>query len=290
MDAQPQTPAQASKYETPPMGKEPLLASLLSLIYPGLGHIYAGNLGLGLVFLGVMTGIVVVSVGYVLHPATRFHPALAAVPATGLILELAVVIDSYRSAWKWNFKRDCPPQRSGALTTLLVLGILVLLVGNPSVNVPVFLKAKAIQLFKVPTSSMRPGLLEGDWVFVDKEAYRQQGPVRGELVVFRHPQEPKRIFLKRVAGLPGETVQVDREQLLINGAAPKETRLAQTHYFREGSFGERIVKVEPDHYYVLGDNTAGSDDSRFWGTVPRENLVGRAYKIIYPFKRSGPIE
>ncbi|MBI2094461.1 MAG: signal peptidase I [Candidatus Omnitrophica bacterium] len=142
--------------------------------------------------------------------------------------------------------------------------------------------------FKIPSGSMRMTLLEGDRILVSKFIYHFREPSRGEIVVFRYPENPKRPFIKRLAAIGGDTIEIQEGKLLINGEFVKESEvLASMHYYNQGPFGQegQKVTVPKDSYFVLGDNSASSHDSRFWGFVPRRYLIGKAVCIFWPIFR-----
>ena len=142
--------------------------------------------------------------------------------------------------------------------------------------------------FKIPSGSMRPTLIEGDRILVSKFLYRFRDPRRGEIVVFRYPEDPKRPFIKRVAAIGGERAEIRDGQLLINDQlATGPPALQANHYVNRGDFGQagQGVEVPPRNFYVLGDNSSFSHDSRFWGFVPRRLLIGRALCIFWPPNR-----
>ncbi len=112
-------------------------------------------------------------------------------------------------------------------------------------------------------------------------------------MVFVYPQDRKRDFVKRVVGLPNETVEIKAGVILINGIPLTEPEFFKgKYYYNGGEFGEKDQKVTvPENsYFVLGDNSMSSHDSRYWGFVDRKDVIGKAYKIFYPFERSGPIK
>lgn len=155
-----------------------------------------------------------------------------------------------------------------------------------------------IQPFKIPTGSMRMTLMEGDRILVNKFIYgakipftaiRLPGlrpPKRGDVIVFVSPQDPKKDFIKRLIALPGETVEIRDGNIYINGMVCKDQFIYNRNYYNkpESAFGSegQIVNVPRDSYYVLGDNSASSLDSRYWGFVPRKNILGKAIVIFWP--------
>ena len=161
----------------------------------------------------------------------------------------------------------------------------------------------SIQNFRVEGSSMEPTLLEGQYIIVNRLTYLNfayehleallpfaqlrgddgavfplQPPERGDVAIFRYPEDPSLDFVKRVIGLPGDTVAIDHGQVFVNGVALDEPYLTQVDY---RDMEPRLIPG--GSYFVLGDNRRRSDDSRDWGNVPAENFVGRAWVIYWPF-------
>ncbi len=137
----------------------------------------------------------------------------------------------------------------------------------------------AFQTSEVLSGSMIPTLLVKDRVIVNKLVYKYYGKMqRGDIVLFKSPIPPQRDFIKRLIGLPGETVRVQRGAVLINGKAIDQSRWP---VIRDSSnFGP--YRVPEDSYFFLGDNRPDSYDSRFWGAVPKGNIIGKADILIWP--------
>lgn len=156
-----------------------------------------------------------------------------------------------------------------------------------------------VQAFKIPTGSMRMTLQEGDLILVNKFIYGAKVPLlnfylpalkepkRGEVVVFIYPEDKNKDFIKRLVGLPGETVEIKGGSIYINDLPAQEPIFKQTYYYNRGDFsaeGQKIV-VPQDSYFVLGDNSLSSKDSRYWGFVPKKNILGQAMVIYWPLRR-----
>ena len=142
--------------------------------------------------------------------------------------------------------------------------------------------------FKIPSGSMRPTLIEGDRILVNKFLYRFRQPQRGDIIVFRYPEEPKRPFIKRLVAVGGDTVEIRDGQVIVNGSPLNSSGIfSHNHYYNQGPNGQEGVAVQvPDGaLFVLGDNSASSHDSRFWGFVPRRLLIGKALCIFWPVGR-----
>lgn len=160
------------------------------------------------------------------------------------------------------------------IETLLVAAIIALVV-RTFVTSP----------YKIPTSSMEPTLLVGDRIFVNKFIYRFRAPQRGEVIVFRFPLSPKRAFIKRLAAIEGEAVEIINGDLFVDGKVLTEPpTMMEREYHNRGDFGRsgEEVKVPERSFYVLGDNSLNSQDSRYWGFVPEKNLIGKASLIWWP--------
>lgn len=278
--------------------KEPLVALLLSVIFTGLGQIYAGRTRKGLVLLCISVTIPILASTYFLHPATKvyFYHLLLIPLAIGFAL--FVLFDAYKSAKARNVEHNVERKITRWKRILLIVGILFLIfVFNPSellvLSMTHYVRTNVAQAFKVPVDSMRPTLIKGDRVLVDKAIYKRSEPQRGDLIVFKYPLAPEKTFLKRLIGLPGDTVEIKDGHLMINGSFLQAAgHWVALPYYNHGDYGQRgqTIQVLPDHYYVLGDNSAASADSRVWGFVPKQNLIGKAYKVYWPPDRSGRLE
>jgi len=177
----------------------------------------------------------------------------------------------------------------------------------------IFARTFVVQAFKIPSESMEPNLLVGDHILVNKFVYGptiypweerllpMRGPRRGDVVVFKFPQDVSRDFIKRCVGLAGDEVEIEDKQLLINGAEVDETGYA--HFRDENTYRSRFVEerwrlrdnfspyeVPPASYFCLGDNRDFSNDSRYWGPVPAANVKGRAVLVYWSFETPEPAD
>ena len=172
-----------------------------------------------------------------------------------------------------------------------------------AVILALFIRTFVVQAFKIPTGSMENNLLIGDHLLVNKFVYGSTATplerailpmraiARGDVVVFKFPQEPDRDFIKRVIGLPGETLEVRNKKVYINGTPLDEPYV---HFLvPPGGEGQEVapsdvretygpVTVPTDQYFVMGDNRANSLDSRAFGPVPAERLIGRVVLRYWP--------
>ena len=281
--------------------KEPLLAVLLSFVLTGLGQMYAGRTKRGVALLSASLLIPLPIVMYYVHPSTRITSAhlLLLIPLA-IGFALFVPIDAYFCTKAWNTQQNLQRKITIGKRILFIVGTLFLtFVFSPvelvAMGVAQYVRGNVAQPFKIPSSeAMAPTLVKGDRVLVDKAIYRRSEPQRGDIIVFKYPGDPKRPFIKRLVGLSGETVEIRDERIVINGSVLQASagRWAALPYYNQGQYAEKgqAVPVPADNYFVLGDNSAASHDSRFWGFVPKQNLIGKAYKIFWPPDRSGALE
>lgn len=140
------------------------------------------------------------------------------------------------------------------------------------------------QPFYIPSGSMEQTLLIGDRIIVSKYSYYFNQPILGDVVVFKYPLDPKRDFIKRVIGTPGDVVEIRDSQLYINDMIIPEPYVLDQDF---GDYGP--IEIPEEHFFVLGDNRNNSQDSRSWGLVPEDNLVGKAQVVFWPVNRIGKI-
>jgi signal peptidase I len=169
--------------------------------------------------------------------------------------------------------------------------------------IALFVRTFVVQAFKIPSSSMVPTLLVGDHILVNKFIYGIRAPLigkhvvtfsepdRGDIIVFVYPRDPSKDFIKRVIGLPGEKVEIIGEKVYIDDRVLDDSWGDYSHGGLRGwpttqHFGP--VTVPPDHLFVLGDNRFNSQDSRYWGFVPMENVLGKAFITYWSWDWSAP--
>lgn len=149
-----------------------------------------------------------------------------------------------------------------------------------------FLIRTVVQNFRIEGFSMEPNLHAGQYLIVNKFVYRWlHPPQRGDVIVFEYPRSPDRDFIKRVIGLPGEKVEVRRGKVYIN-----DRPLDEPYLNTLGSYDWGPQVIGPDEYFVLGDNRNNSSDSHSWGTLPKANIIGKAWVSYWPPKYWGLIE
>jgi len=147
------------------------------------------------------------------------------------------------------------------------------------------------QPFVVKGASMEPNFFNSDYLIVDEISYRFRPPERGEVVVFRYPGNPSQRFIKRIIGLPGETIKINQGRILISKNG-QSWILDETSYLSETFLPLKNLELslKQDEYFVLGDNRAHSFDSEDWGPLPRNYIIGRVVFRALPFTSLAKIE
>ena len=152
----------------------------------------------------------------------------------------------------------------------------------PAILIAILINLFLAQPTRVHGQSMEPNLHTDQRLVVEKVSYRLHGPRRGDIVVFSMPQQSEELLIKRVIGLPGETVEIHDGKVYINGTLLDEPYLTQE---TRGRFGP--IVIPPLHVFVLGDNRSFSNDSRAFDAVPIENILGRAWLSYWPMEDLG---
>ncbi len=143
----------------------------------------------------------------------------------------------------------------------------------------------AVQNFNVEGTSMEPRLHNGELILVDKWTYLFHPPQRGDVIVFVAPPEPTLDYVKRIIAVPGDRITINNTQVIVDGVTLKETYVAPIN---QGNTSGAVIQnelVPPGKYFVMGDDRIRSSDSRFWGFVPRANIIGRAALVYWPLQQ-----
>lgn len=156
-----------------------------------------------------------------------------------------------------------------------------------------------VQAYKIPSGSMMDTLLEGDYLLITRFNYDIKisvpftqidipimttgDPAHGDIIVFRYPQDPRQDYIKRVIGLPGDTIEIREKQVFRNGKLIREpyVRFSNPYSRIDGVDNVAKITVPEGHYFTMGDNRDASADSRMWGFVPRGNIHGKAWLIYW---------
>ena len=142
-----------------------------------------------------------------------------------------------------------------------------------------------IQPFFVKGMSMEPTFDDGQYLIIDEISYRIETPERGEVIVFKYPHDPSQYYIKRIIGLPDETIEIVGGGIIIyNSENPNGQVLTEKYLPKDlKTVGDTKVSLKSDEYFVLGDNRSASSDSRRWGPLDKDYIIGRAWIRVWPF-------
>lgn len=258
------------------------VAALLTLPAMGLGHFYAGAPWRALLIIGALALWNFATLALLVYSPAPQVVEVAFVVGWGLALVLAM-IDAARQA-----RRHYGPRQWYQRWWALVLIWFAMFTALREVGFTV--KTFWVESYVLPSGGMADTLLPGDRFLAEKLLFNPARVRRGEVVTFHPPFEPEAIFVQRVVGLPGETFELRDEQVYINGEPLDEPYVTlvgpgpDTRYPQTINLQPQVVP--PGHVFVLGDNRRVSNDSRLWGPLPIDSIIGRA-AVIY---MSLPIE
>lgn len=168
----------------------------------------------------------------------------------------------------------------GLLEDLFTLALLIVVVVIP-------IRVFVISPFVVDGDSMHPTFENLDYLVVNEILYLFRPPERGDVIVFRYPDNPSVFYIKRVIGLPGETVSINRGVVTIIDAEGKKTALAEPYIVNEDATYTKDVSLLPGEYFVMGDNRPNSSDSRTWGPLHKKDIIGRVDLRLLPISHIG---
>jgi signal peptidase I len=292
--------------DAPVHARIPWVAAVLSLFCTGLGHIYCGRIVAGLaLFLASLLFAPLAVVASWLAPSTVVLLGLIATVFAALGIYLFAVVDAWRAARRIsaNYQRK-DYNRAALYAAFILVGV------SYQPGAAAYIRSNAFEAFYVASSSMAPSLLRGDRVLANKTTYRFASPQRGNVVVFRSPPDRYQTWVKRVIGLPGDTVAVRDNQVYVNGVALARDRVPASSlawtgldlpgdvYFETLSGARYLIMlgggdsalfadypetiVPEGTCFVLGDNRDRSRDSRDFGFVPLGDVLGSVQYVYCP--------
>ena len=286
--------ASALAPDSNPSPRRPWLAALMSLVLPGFGQLYNGDVHRAIwLFLGfALLCIPGVALAALYLPAGLTVPALA----LGFLAAVGVWIYAVWNAWRVAkmsaaFKLLAWQLSGVYLLVLVVCGLVVL----PLLTV--YVRSHQVEPFKIPSNSMAPTLLPGDLLFADKRYNCPQckhAVRRNDVAIFVYPNDRTLYFVKRIVALPGDRVELKNQQVFVNGSAlpqrplsaPNSGSNSMPDKASEPALAQDFV-VAPGSVFVLGDNHASSKDSRQFGSVPLQDVVGHVRQIWFSWGDDG---
>ena len=179
-----------------------------------------------------------------------------------------------------NTTAEIPKNKDSSFKELVKFAILAIVIVFP-------IRTFIAQPFVVSGASMDPTFWDGEYLIVDEISYRFKEPERGEVIIFKYPLNPSKYFIKRIIGLPGETLVIRGDGVNISTANGQEIKWNEPYVDESNrqTYDNITVTLNNDEYYVLGDNRSGSSDSRVWGPVPRSYVIGRPFLRLMPPKK-----
>jgi len=287
------------------------LAGLLSFFVPGLGQVYNGQETKGLFFyflLSMWEGLFLSLFFYLLKlPITPMNIGIICLLAfVSIIPWLLIIFESIRTA-----KRISGAYTLKRYNKWYIYLLLILIVQFVDYSTETMIKENIfIKAYKIPAGSMKPTLMIGDHLLCDLTYYQTNNPARGDIIIFKYPQDENKDFVKRIIGIPGDTIQIKNDDLYVNNKKLahkyiekyKDNRIEADRYqetlgninyqildvFQKHEYFGPIV-VPEDEYFVMGDNRDNSRDSRYWGTVKRRKIHGKAIFIYFSWDKEIPI-
>ncbi len=168
--------------------------------------------------------------------------------------------------------------QKGSITEIVKLFIIAMIIVLP-------IRFFIAQPFIVSGASMDNTFHNNDYLIVDQASYHFEDPKRGEVIIFRYPNDPAQFFIKRVIGIPGDHITVENNIVTVTAADGTTSVLNEPYIKSMNNINHTDVTLSDSDYFVMGDNRDRSSDSRFWGTLPRKNIVGRAVLRLFPFNK-----
>jgi len=181
----------------------------------------------------------------------------------------------------FNIKKIQYSSKGGAILSSILETAQVVVV---SLVIVFLVRTYLIQPFLVKGASMEPTFQDGNYLIIDEISYRINAPQRGDVIVFKYPKDPKQYFIKRVIGLPNERLEIKNQKLTVfNAQNPNGMTIDET-YLPAGDItkGDETIQLKSNEYFVLGDNRPASSDSRYWGPVAQDLIVGRVWLRAWP--------
>ena len=272
--------------------RKPLVALLMSLVLPGFGQLYNGqiNKAIWLFLAFALISVPGIAVIALYLPAGLTVATLALSAITVVTLWLFGMADAWRQASQLRTYAPGDWQCSG------VYGLVFLLCSGLALPLLIdYVRTYQLEPFRIPSGSMAPAVLQGDLLFADKR-YNRAGwagipgghtssITRGDIAIFTYPNDRTLKYIKRIIGLPGDRVQIENGQVQVNGMLLPEASVAEAGNKRAQTGLDTTIAA--GQVFVMGDNRSNSMDSRDFGSVPMQDVVGKARQVWFSSDRDG---
>ena len=271
--------------------RKPLVALLMSLVLPGYGQLYNGhvNKGIWLFLAFALISVPGIAVAALYLPAMLTVPTLLLSAFAAIALWLFGMSDAWRQARRQQNYIPGGWQCSGAYAVVFFLcsGLALPLLIN-------YVRSYQVEPFRIPSGSMAPAILQGDLLFADKRynragwaglpGGRTSSVARGDIAIFTYPNDRTLKYIKRIIALPGDKVKIHNNEVQVNGVVLAAAPLTSQTDGKQ-ALTELDITVAAGQVFVLGDNRSNSTDSRDFGSVPMQDVVGKARQVWFS---SGP--
>gem|GEM_PF-151864 len=262
------------------------LAGFLTVILPGLGQMYNGQPVRGLLFFGHFIWLQGILLHAILRPESgfsRIHFILSAIIIAILfVLFIVILADAIRRARRHPRIQATPFHRWPVFSAMILLSLSFHFLAQRRIN------EMALKTYRISSFSMLPTLRPGDHVISSRFVFLGQNPQRGEVVLFKNPGNHRQTFVKRIIGLPRETLEIQGQQVLINGEILFEPYLPDRQASDTLAFTYPSVRLKDGQYFVMGDNRKNSLDSRLFGPVDRSLIRGKPLVIFWSWDGTIP--
>ena len=289
-----------------PNKRRPWIAVFLSLVMPGLGHVYCGAIQNGMTIMLVMTVFSCLWLVGIMHEDTPFLPFSVVMWSILLLALIVAAVDSRRRALRTRYDYVLKDYNHWAIYLILLW-----IAGAGTLGYTAFIKHTMLEAFRIPINAMAPTITAGDRVLVSKMAYRSESPQRGDVVIFKNPMNLKQTNIKRIVALEHDTVELKQGQLVINGqplhrdrieprilTCNKQPMQGTTFWETNGSAHYPVfvpedtdrmdwgpVTVPPHHCFVMADARDFYTDSRHYGALSLGAIEGKYQRVYWPPRR-----
>jgi signal peptidase I len=265
-----------------PKRRKPVVALLLSFLTPGLGQIYNGKL---------IKGVILYLFGFFLTAVLLFSGlfynfiGMILCLVVLLLLFLFILLDAFRGDTKLKEITIKPYNKWFLYLIIFLINIFVIqpLAGS-------WIKNNIVRAFKIPSSSMKPTLLNGDRLIANMTIYKKEKPNRGDVVVFLYPKDRPQIYVKRIMAVEGDIIEIRNKQIFLNGL-PSDDKYGihvDNHIIPGSELPRdnlRSIKIPNGCVFLMGDNRDESFDSRFWGPINSKDIIGKAIYIYWSWDK-----
>jgi signal peptidase I len=257
--------------------RRPCIAASLTLITPGLGHLYTGEPKRGIIIFGIGEAFLVVfAILLIIVKPSLYFLIIALI--CGFALTAFFVIDAVSIARRKDSYELAKYNRWYAYIGYFV--VLSMVISSPLSGL---IKTNLVRAYKVPSGAMIPTLLIGDQIIANRYIYKTSEPRRGDIIVYPYPKEPSRIFVKRLIAMEGDIVKIRNKRLYLNGKEQIEPYIitSGSGHIEDTRDNFGPATVPSGMLFFMGDNRDESYDSRFYGFVPRKTISGKAISVYW---------